>query len=179
MQYTIIIKPDLRIRNKITYVKKKLEHVYGYTGSLSHKGVHITMVYFRNSQFLDLEPVKRICEATYPFSYKINGIDYFEKIKRDKKTYIVFYKVIPSFEMKKFHERLIEAMGDNSTDTGTFVPHITLIRKNVYEDNLADILNMVKKYYMDTRLSCEYLILGKRSSQISRWHFEHLDFHKI
>ncbi|WP_337860002.1 2'-5' RNA ligase family protein [Ferroplasma sp.] len=179
MQYTLILKPDLKTRRKITYKKKKLQNLYGYTGSLSNKGVHITMVYFKNSQFLDIAPVKRLCKDTMPFSFKISGIDYFERIKKDKKSYIVFYKVILSIQMEKFHKSLINAMDGNSTDSGKFVPHITLIRKNVNDDNIDNILNMARNSKIDNEFLCRYLILGKRSSENSRWHFEHLDFRKI
>ena len=178
MQYTIILKPCTKTRRKITAVKKHLEALYGYTGSLSNKGVHITMAYLRNSQFLDVPSVKTVCESTKPFTFELGSTGYFEKIRNNKKSYVVFYRVITSPEMDEFHKRLVKALGDNSSDTGKFIPHITLIRKNVHEGNIKEILNLTENSKISCEFLCKYLILGKRSSQNSRWHFEHLDFRK-
>jgi len=179
MQYTLILKPSLRTRREITTMKKRLEKIYGYTGSLSNKGVHITMAYLRNSQFLDIEPIKILCGTTTPFTFEIGNIGYFEKIKKEKISYIIFLNVIPSRAMEEFHAKLLKALGDNTTESGKFIPHITLIRKNVNSENIKQILAIVDNFKIDCKFDANYLILGKRSSETSRWHFEHIDFHKI
>jgi 2'-5' RNA ligase len=179
MQYTLILKPSLGARRKITTMKKRLEKIYGYTGSLSNKGVHITMSYLRNSQFLDIEPIKILCESTSPFSFEIGDTGYFEKIKKEKISYIVFLNVLPSKRMEEFHSKLLKALGDNTTEAGKFIPHITLIRKNVNDENIKNILAAVSNLKIECTFEANYLILGKRSSETSRWHFEHINFHKI
>ncbi|NOL59959.1 2'-5' RNA ligase family protein [Ferroplasma acidiphilum] len=179
MQYTLILKPSLSARRKITAKKKRLEKLYGYTGSLSNKGVHITMAYLRNSRFLDVNPIITLCGKTAPFTYEMGEVGYFEKVRKGKISYIVFLNVIPSPEMYEFHEGLIKALGDNTTEVGKFIPHITLIRKNVNENNLNEIVKFCENLKIDCKFLSTYLILGKRSSEYSRWHFEHIDFHKI
>ncbi len=179
MQYTLILKPCLKTRRKITATKKRLEKLYGYTGSLSNKGVHITMAYLKNSQFLYADSIKTLCESTSPFTFEIGNVDYFEKIKKGKTSYIVFLNVIPSREMCEFHARLLEALGNNTTETGKFIPHITLMRKNVTGHNLPEILEFSENLKINCKFLAGHLILGKRRSENSRWHFEHIEFHKI
>jgi 2'-5' RNA ligase len=179
MQYTLILKPPEKIRRRITEIKKHLENIYGYTGSLSCKGVHITMAYLPNPESLDIISVKRMCENVSPFHFTMSGTGYFEKEKNGKKSYIVYLNVIPSPEMVTFHSMLVEALNLNAMDTGRFVPHITLIRKNVDEQRLYEILKFARNLNMAGCFQANYLILGKRKKQNNHWHFEHLNFSKI
>ncbi len=179
MQYTLILKPPEKIRNRITRIKRNLEARYGYTGSLSCKGVHITMMYLKNPESLDINSVKRICGAIYPFYFAIDGTGYFEREKGGKKSYIVFLRVIPSLEMVKFHSMLMHSLELNSMDTEMFLPHITLIRKNVDEYNLNEIMRFISNLNVSGSFQAKYLIVGKRKKQNTHWHFEHLNFSKI
>jgi 2'-5' RNA ligase len=179
MQYTLILKPSEKTRRKITRIKKRLETKYGYTGSLSSKGVHITMAYLKNPWVIDISSIERLCIGTLPFTFTIGGPDYFEKIKNGIKSYIVYYRVIPSREMEEFHEKLVKSLGNNSMDAGKFVPHITLIRKNVDDKKLDEILSWTKNIKIDCQFMSNYLIVGKRLSQNGRWNFDHIYFRKI
>ncbi|WMT51988.1 MAG: 2'-5' RNA ligase family protein [Ferroplasma sp.] len=179
MQYTLILKPPINIRNRITRIKKNLEALYGYTGSLSCKGVHITMAYLRNPESLDINAVEMICKSTSPFYFDIGGAGYFQKEKNGKKSYIVYLSVIPSPEMVAFHSMLVRSLDLNAMDRGIFVPHITLIRKNVDGTRLNGIMEYVKNLNVGGHFYSEYLIMGKRKKQNTHWHFEHFDFSKI
>ncbi len=179
MQYTLILKPPEKIRKRITRIKKNLEARYGYTGSLSCKGVHITMVYLKNPQFLDISSIKRICDNVSPFYFTIDGTDYFEREKNGKKSYIIYLKVTPSLEMMQFHSILMNVLRSNSLDTDKFIPHLTLIRKNVDEQRLNEINKIISNLYIPGRFEAKYLILGKRKKQNTHWYFEHLNFSKI
>ena len=179
MQYTLILKPPEKIRNRITRIKRNLESIYGYTGSLSCKGVHITMAYLKNPEVLDITSLKRICGTIYPFYFTIDDTGYFEREKDGKKSYIVFLRVIPSPEMVKFHSMLMHSLELNSMDTDRFVPHITLIRKNVDGYRLNEIMKFTHNLNVSGRFQAKYLILGKRRKQNTHWHFEHLNFSKI
>jgi 2'-5' RNA ligase len=179
MQYTLILKPPVNIRSRITRIKKNLESVYGYTGSLSCKGVHITMAYLKNPEFMDVYALERICETTAPFYYNIDGASYFQKEKNGKKSYIVYLSVIPSPEMVTFHSMLIKSLAPNTMDTERFVPHITLIRKNVDDHRLNKIMEYAGNLNVAGHFQAKYLILGKRKKQNTHWHFEHFDFSKI
>ncbi|MEM0139955.1 MAG: 2'-5' RNA ligase family protein [Ferroplasma sp.] len=179
MYYTLIIKPDESIRRRVTAIKKKLENLYGYTGALSPKGVHITMAYLKNPSTIDYEGVKNLCNETAPFYMNIGSIGYFARTKKDIESYIIYLKVMPSPEMSEFHSRLIEIIRNNSNDAGEFVPHLTLIRKNVNREKLEDIMYMLSATNFNCRTRISYLTIGKHKSMNSGWNFRRLYFNKI
>ncbi len=179
MYYTVIIKPDKNIRDKITYMKKKLENKYGYTGTLSNKGVHITLLYLKNYNKLCIDKIIKVCNETKELTVKIGNIDYFEKTKNDKKYYIVYINVIPSKELIIFHKKLNIALGKNAFINDEFVPHFSLVRKNVDGNRLNNIMNDLKNFNIDKEVKINHILIGRRSDMNKRWNFKRVYFNKI
>ncbi len=179
MYYTVIIKPDINIRNKITYIKNKLEKKYGYTGTLSNKGVHITLLYLKNYNKLCVDKIIKVCNETKELTMKIDSINYFERIKNDKKYYIVYINVIPSEELKIFHDKLSLELKENVFINDKFIPHFSLVRKNVDDNRLNDIINDLKDFNIDKDVIINHILIGKRSDMDKRWNFKRIYFNKI
>ncbi len=179
MYYTVIIKPDKNIRNKITYIKKKLEKKYGYTGTLSNKGVHITLLYLKNYNRLCIDKIIKVCNETDKISMKIGNINYFEKIKNDKKYYIIYINIIPSNEFIMFHNKLSLELSDNVFLNDKFIPHFSIVRKNVDENKLYNIMNDLKDFSINKEVEINHILIGKRSDMYKRWNFKRIYFNKV
>ncbi len=176
MYYTLILKPDISLRRKITYIKKKISKKYGYTGSLSNKGVHATLVYLKNYNKLCIDKIYKICNETESFNIKLSGMDYFERIKNDKKYYIIYLKIVSSKDFIKFHNNLTNELKDNIYDSPEFIPHFTIARKNIYEKEFHEIIDEYRNFDLNLNLKIDYIYLGKRSDMFKRWNFKKIYF---
>ncbi|WP_175266743.1 2'-5' RNA ligase family protein [Acidiplasma cupricumulans] len=87
MYYTLIVKPGLKTRRRVTLLKKRISNEYGYIGTLSNKGVHITLAYLKDYRHLDMDKVYNVCKNIKAFNIGFDGLDYFQREKNGRILY--------------------------------------------------------------------------------------------
>ncbi|WP_175266744.1 2'-5' RNA ligase family protein [Acidiplasma cupricumulans] len=100
-------------------------------------------------------------------------------IFRGKKTaefYIVYLKVIYPYEFRRLHDLINNALKDNVINSSEFVPHLSIARKNIHDDELNKILEKYKNFKLDYEEKIDHILIGRRSSMEKRWNFKRVYF---
>ncbi|WP_287954939.1 2'-5' RNA ligase family protein [Acidiplasma sp.] len=176
MYYTLIVKPGLKTRRRVTSLKKRISNEYGYIGTLSNKGVHITLAYLKDYRHLDMDKVYNVCKNIKAFNIGFDGLDYFQREKNGRIFYIVYLKVIYSYEFRRLHDLINNALKDNVINSSEFVPHLSIARKNIHDDELNKILQKYKNFKLDYEEKIDHILIGRRSSMEKRWNFKRVYF---
>lgn len=174
--YSLVIKPDAALSQRMMRLMQKLKAQYGISRALDDpKGPHISVIYAGEAEFEknSLQKMKDICRKYKPIRLRIDGVGYFMKHAGKTRNYVIYLRPSRPQALVKLHGEIRRSFRVRKPTGHPFFPHFSIARTDIDKKIFYSILNNYRNLDFKAKLivDCIYLCTWKGRGRPKKWKF--------